>query len=303
MKGNILELSSITKRFGKNKVLDDVSFSLKKGEILGLVGPNGAGKSTLMKIIVGLIKNHQGSVSINIPNKNYINENVRIIGSTIEEPGFYSDLSGRDNLRYFSKLYNIYSEENINSIIKTVGIEDFVDKKAKTYSMGMKQRLALAQATIGQPKLLILDEPTNGLDPQIMIDIRNFLKVLASTGTAILISSHILTEVESLCQRILMLMNGQIMDEIVISQSDFKSGGIYIFETSQMENLIEYFNNNGIVSTMIEPNKLSVETKGKNIEDLLSSIMKKNILISGVYKKKDSLEKIFIDLMEESKIE
>lgn len=176
----VLRLSNISKVYGKQKVLDKVDLFINEGEIIGLVGPNGAGKSTLMKIITGLVKKYDGDVYIKGENiKNIKRRTTKRIGCVIETPGFYPDLTGYENLLFFAEVSGLDDKKEIDEIIKKLGIEGYMDKKVKKYSLGMKQRLGVAQAVLSYPPILILDEPTNGLDPAIVPQLRKFIKYIA----------------------------------------------------------------------------------------------------------------------------
>jgi ABC-2 type transport system ATP-binding protein len=204
----VAELKNVSKKYGHHEVLKNVSITISKGEVIGIIGPNGAGKSTLMKILVGLVKNYEGKVEMPLNQKGKKN-----IGCVIETPGFYGNCTGYDNLKYFAALSGCKTEKEIDEVIKLLEIEDFIYKKASKYSLGMKQRLGLAQAILGEPVLLVLDEPTNGLDPNVIPEIRKFIQYISKEkGVAVLISSHILSEIETICDRVIGINKGEIID-------------------------------------------------------------------------------------------
>lgn len=274
--------------------------------MVGLVGPNGAGKSTLMKIIVGLIRNYDGTVYIEGENVlNEGNKKRKKVGCLIESPGFYPDLSGYENLLFFSKISGSDGEEEIENVINLLGIKDFIHKKAKKYSLGMKQRLALAQAVLGNPKLLVLDEPTNGLDPNVILTIRKFIKYASEEKkVSIIISSHILSEIESMCERVIFIKNGKIVDQTSLRAKELNSEDNYfVFEADNVQVLMDYFKTKNIKAIIDDTNKIIADLNKHPLKEVLDSLMKNNIDIIGVYKKKDSLEKRFLDLMEENIIE
>ena len=209
----ILEVNNISKSYKNKKILKNISFSIDKGEIVALVGPNGAGKTTLMKIISNLLNQDDGTVKIFglSVNDNRI-EYLSKFSSIIETPSLYEMLSGYDNINFIRKINNI-SMEKMDSVLEFINIGKAINNKVKTYSLGMKQRLALGIALIIEPKLLILDEPTNGLDPEGVMEFRSLLKKFASVnGMSILISSHILSELDKICSRILLIKNGELVD-------------------------------------------------------------------------------------------
>lgn len=284
-------------------MLDSVSFSLREGEVVGLVGPNGAGKSTLMKTIVGLIRNYDGT--INIEGENVLNQKRKKVGCLIENPGFYPDLSGYDNLLFFSKISGSGDKTEIENVIELLGIKNFIHKKAKKYSLGMKQRLALAQAVLGNPKLLVLDEPTNGLDPNIIITIRKFIKYISEEKkVSIIISSHILSEIESMCERVIFIKNGKIIEQTSLTFNKINSeNNYYVFEIEDTQILMDFLKTKNINAVIDDTNRIIANLNKYSLKEVLANLIDNNINITGVYKKKDSLEKKFLNIMEENVIE
>ena len=196
---SLLEVKKINKFFGKKHVIKDVSFKIDEGEILGFIGPNGAGKTTTIKVILGLQSLNSGEVLINgySISKDF-EKSILKVGAIVESPDLYMYLSGRKNLEMIGAMYKGVSKERIDEIIKMVGLEKRIDDKVSKYSLGMRQRLGIAAALVHKPNLLILDEPTNGLDPEGIKELRDLLKRLAKTEKmGILISSHNLLELES----------------------------------------------------------------------------------------------------------
>ncbi|MEN8075410.1 ABC transporter ATP-binding protein [Clostridioides difficile] len=217
----VLEVKDLSKKFKKFTAVDNITFQLNSGEILGFLGPNGAGKTTTIKMITGLIKSSSGTINIcNYDiNKNF-EEAMKNVGAIVETPHLYEYMTGMDNINYFSSLCPNATPEHIEKCIKLSGLKNRLNDKVKNYSLGMKQRLGLTVALLNNPKLLILDEPTNGLDPIGIKSLREFLKDLAhNKGLAVLVSSHILTEMELLCDKVLIITDGKMrciksMDEI-----------------------------------------------------------------------------------------
>ena len=220
MNKTILKVEEISKSFKKRKVVDNVSFESKEGEILGFLGANGAGKTTTIRMITGLISFDNGNVIIDGYNiKNDFEKAMDNVGAIVEIPFLYEYMTGIENIKLFAKLYKA-SEEGVQEAIRVSGLKDRLNDKVKEYSLGMKQRIGLAVALMKQPKLLILDEPTNGLDPMGIRDLREFLKDLAhNKKVSVVVSSHILVEMEQLCDRVVIISDGKIictktMDEI-----------------------------------------------------------------------------------------
>lgn len=209
----VLKLKSVSKVYGKKKVVDNVSFSLFPGQVFGFIGPNGAGKSTTIKMICGLTKISGGSIFIDGYNvERCFKKAISKVGAVIESPQLYPYLTGLGNLKLFSKFYGKTSIKRIDNVMKLTGMTSFANKKVSTYSLGMKQRLGIAQALLNKPKLLILDEPTNGLDPDGIKEIRNLIRVLAEReNMAIIISSHNLAELELVCDEIAIIREGKMI--------------------------------------------------------------------------------------------
>ncbi|MCR6856482.1 ABC transporter ATP-binding protein [Paenibacillus jamilae] len=302
----ILNITDVTKFYGKQKVLENITLSIKEGEVVGLVGPNGAGKSTLMKIIVGLIRKYDGSVYVDGENiLEEINKDRKRVGCIIESPGFYPNLSGYDNLLYFSKISGCSSEEEIYEIINLLAIKDFIHKKVKQYSLGMKQRLGLAQAILGNPKLLVLDEPTNGLDPNVIIDIRRIIKYLSEEKkTSIIISSHVLTEIESMCKEVIFIKNGKIIDRVSPRENKTESSSNYfVFEISDPKTLLNFFASKNISAVVDDTENVLVNLNDYTLQEILAMLIENNINIIGVHKQKENLEKRFLSMMEGNIVE
>ncbi|EAW7241016.1 ATP-binding cassette domain-containing protein [Listeria monocytogenes] len=210
MTETVLKLEHVTKKIGQKNIVHDISFDIHKGEVFGLLGPNGAGKTTIIRSIVGLIRRSEGTVFIN--GKNVDTEYkaaISEVGAIIENPEFYMYMSGWANLKQFARMSqkNI-TDEHIREIVELVKLTGAINQKVKTYSLGMRQRLGVAQALIHSPALLILDEPTNGLDPQGMAEFRKLIRDLATNGTSVLISSHLLSEIQQITDRFAIINKG-----------------------------------------------------------------------------------------------
>ena len=213
----ILNCDKLEKKVKNKIIVQDISFSINKGEVVGLLGHNGAGKTTIIKLILGLVKITRGNVYINGHDieKDFVKA-IEKVGAIVENPDLYMYLSGYDNLKLTANNYKNISKERIKEVIKVVGLENRIKDKVSTYSLGMRQRLGIAEAIINSPKLLILDEPTNGLDVEGIIEIRNLIKALAKNGIAILVSSHNLSEIGNICSRIIAIKNGKIVEDNTI---------------------------------------------------------------------------------------
>lgn len=213
----VLKCTNLKKEVKGKIIVENISFSINKGDVVGFLGPNGSGKTTVIKLILGLIKISEGKVQINgFDIQKDFEKSIEKVGAIVESPDLYMYLSGLDNLKITANNYKGITKERINEVIKLVGLENRIKDKVSTYSLGMRQRLGIAEALINNPRLLILDEPTNGLDIEGIIEIRNLIKELSNQGTAILISSHNLTEIDNVCNRIIAIKNGKIIADDLI---------------------------------------------------------------------------------------
>ncbi len=282
----ILECSNLVKIIKKEEIIKNVSFSISEGEILGFIGPNGAGKTTIIKMILGLTKITGGTVLINNNSitKNY-KKAIQEVGAIIEEPDTYMYLTGFQNLLLASRLYNV-SIDKLNEIVKLVGLEKSIHNKVTTYSLGMRGRLGIALALVPDPKLLILDEPFNGLDPQGVKDIRNLLLNLAQTQKkAILISSHILSELETFCTNICLIKNGKLLYNTSLKEA-FNNN--YLIKVDDSRNLTNYNLN------ILNQNTILVKNN-TNLNQVLKILLDNNIKIYEISKETSSLEQLFFE--------
>ncbi|HIQ64814.1 MAG TPA: ABC transporter ATP-binding protein [Candidatus Faecenecus gallistercoris] len=216
----VLEVKNLTKKFGKRVILDQVSVTLEEGEVVGLVGPNGAGKSTFIKSILGLYNIDEGDVKIcGFDVYKQHRDALSKVGCIVENPDMYQNISGRKNLKICALMNDLPKNTDIDSVVHLVRMESRIDDKVKTYSLGMKQRLGLASALLNHPKLLILDEPINGLDPQGIMELRQIVRDLSKKDKmTVLISSHILAEIGQMCDRIIMIDQGKIVDSFTMDE-------------------------------------------------------------------------------------
>lgn len=212
----MLETHHVSKAFGKQLVVDDVSIKVKKQTVYGLLGPNGAGKSTLLKMLTGLLRPTKGEIMIN--GHPWSRKDLKDIGVLIESPALYGNLTAHENLLVHAKLLHL-PESRIQEVLNIVGLENTGKKKASQFSLGMKQRLGIAKALLNHPKLLILDEPTNGLDPLGIQDLRKLIQSFTENGITVILSSHILSEVKQLADYIGIIQNGKLRYEGKIDKS------------------------------------------------------------------------------------
>jgi ABC-2 type transport system ATP-binding protein len=210
----VLQLRNVTKKIGSRTIVDHLTFDIPKGEVFGLLGPNGAGKTTTIRMIVGLISMTEGEVIINgISVKQNFEKAMSHLGAIVENPEMYKFLTGYQNLIHFGRMHTGVTKERIDEVVELVGLKNRIHEKVKRYSLGMRQRLGVAQAILHRPSVLILDEPTNGLDPAGIRELRDYLRHLAqSEGIAVVVSSHMLSEMELMCDRVAIIQNGKLID-------------------------------------------------------------------------------------------
>lgn len=291
---HILEISNLRKSYNKKTVLDIDSLSIEEGSIYGLIGKNGAGKSTLMKIILGLVEKDSGTVQIfgkevNIKNQKDFNKHL---GGLIENPSFYDHLTGYENLEIICQLKGIEKTEILKTL-ELVGLNNVRDKKAKEYSLGMKQRLGIAIALIGNPKLLILDEPINGLDPQGIEEMRNlFKKIVSNTSTSILISSHILDEIEKIATHIGIIKEGKLTYNGSLKQYRRLHPPFITLRTSDNQKVLELLE---LPSERLNEDKINLgKISNQEIAEIVNFLHGK-VAIYRIEEEKESLEKLFIE--------
>ena len=208
----VIEIQSLTKQYGSIQAVDDLSLQIPGGGVFGLLGPNGSGKTTTMGMLLGLIRPTSGTIRLFGDVAEGVHPDaLRRIGAIVEEPSFYPYLSGRNNLRYFQGIGGNGSSDEVDRLLELVGLSERASSKFHTYSMGMKQRLGIAYALLGNPEVLFLDEPTNGLDPAGMAEVRSLIREVASSGRTVLLSSHLLHEVEQVCDSVAILSRGRLI--------------------------------------------------------------------------------------------
>lgn len=296
----VLEVNNLKKTLGKREIIKNISFSIEEGEIFGFLGPNGAGKTTTIRMLVGLIHPNEGSISIcGHDLKNDTEKALREVGAVVENPELYKYLSGRENLMQIARIRNI-PKENVNETIKLVGLEDRIDDKVRKYSLGMKQRLGLAASLLSKPKLLILDEPTNGLDPSGILDFREVVKKAAKEkGMAVFISSHILSEVQHLCDRVAFINHGTIKSvENVVNESMETDTDIICLNLNEEIDLNELKNIEYVNSVRKSDDGIEIILLSNKTSNLIKHLVNRNYNIEEVYKIRRGLEQRYMELVE-----
>lgn len=293
-----IEIRSISKQINKKMVIDDISLNIRKGEVFGLLGPNGAGKTTLIRMIVGLISTTKGDVIINGKSiKDNFEEAIEGIGALVESPALYTNLSGYRNLKIFSNMYKDISDKDIKEVIKLVNLENGINERVKNYSLGMKQRLGIAIALLHNPSVLILDEPTNGLDPEGIHDLRNYLRELASKRqTTVIVSSHLLSEMELMCDRFAIINKGKVIN--VTSKDVYTNTALTQEYTIEVDNSIKAFNilKDSYKAQLFE-NNIKLNIARDFIPEIVSVLTKNEIKLYSIIPKANSLEQYYFDVI------
>ena len=291
----ILSIKNLHKRYGKIHAVNNVSLEIQKGNVYGILGPNGSGKSTTLGIVLNVVNKTSGEYSW-FDGTIKTHEALKKVGAIIERPNFYPYMSAQENLELVCKIKNIdYSK--VNEKLEIVGLIDRKDSKFKTFSLGMKQRLAIASALLNDPEILILDEPTNGLDPQGIHQIRDIIRLIASQGTTILLASHLLDEVEKVCSHVLVLRFGQILYSGTVDGMTNQSG-FFELQADNNSKLIETLKNHPEVEKISEvEGKVIVHFKNQFDASALNHYLaEKGIYLNHLVFKKMSLEEQFLEL-------
>ena len=293
----VLECKNLKKSLNKKQIIKDVSFTLEEGDILGFIGSNGAGKTTTIKLILGLQLKDSGSIKINGYDleKNF-EKAIERVGSIVETPDFYTYLSGYKNLEISANYYKNITKERIDEVSEFVGLKNRIHDKVSTYSLGMKQRLDIADAILHKPNILILDEPTNGLDPEGIKDLRELLvKLSREENMSIFISSHNLSELENICTKICIIKDGQVIDRLDMREIESKDSCKYYFEIDDASKAKELFEKIKINFEIIYDKKISIQTEKERIPEIIEKMCEYKIKIYEVKKEEINLEDIFIE--------
>lgn len=295
----IVQIRNLHKRIGSKTIINDISFDIFPGEVFGFLGPNGAGKTTTIRMMVGLISITDGKVLINgLSIKDNYEEAISHVGGIVENPEMYKFLTGYQNLVQYSRMIKGIDKARIDEVVKIVGLEKRINDKVKTYSLGMRQRLGLAQALLHSPSVLILDEPTNGLDPAGIREIRDYLRKLAKKeGIAVMVSSHILSEMELMCDRIAIIQNGKIVDMQSVNEFvNEKENVNCVFKVEPLQTAKDYFANRQDINFEIISNEIHLKIDREEIPQITADLVNKGIKIYGIQTISKSLEDKFLEL-------
>ncbi len=295
----LLKIENTTKTIKNRTIVDEINLTVNSGEIVGFLGPNGAGKTTTIKMIMGLFSITDGSIRICGHDVASDFENaMKNVGAIVENPDLYKNLSGMDNLRYFANFHGKAAIDNIDSVIELVKMKDRINDKVKTYSLGMRQRVGLAQSLLHMPPLLVLDEPTNGLDPIGIKELRDLLRHLSrKSKVGVFISSHLLSEMELICDRIYIIDNGVIVGEKEIGRDDGEMEEVfqYTFVTNNDDAVYEKFKGlNANCEQRAEG--VNIVMHNDKIPSIVKDLVGENILIYAINREQRSLEQDFISM-------
>ena len=294
MKEPVLKCENLYKTFGKKQILKNVSFEIYEGDILGFIGPNGAGKTTTIKLILGLQGITKGKVLINgFDIEKEFEKAIKKVGAIVENPDLYMYLTGYENLQLMANLYKGIDKKRIDEVVKLVRLENRINDKVSKYSLGMRQRLGIAQAILHKPSLLILDEPTNGLDPEGIKEMRELLLDLAKNEKmAILISSHNLAELDNLVNKVCIIKNGEIIETSGISEIKKEAKANYkLFEINDTSKIKEILPG----AIVIDKNRFKIDAVREEVPEIVELLVNKNISIYEVRKEEKSLEEAFFE--------
>ena len=291
----ILKISNLHKKFIKVHAVNNVSLEIKKGNVYGILGPNGSGKSTTLGIVLNVVNKTSGDFSW-FDGSLSTHDALKKVGAIIERPNFYPYMTAEENLKLVCKIKNIPFDK-VNEKLELVGLFDRKDSKFKTFSLGMKQRLAIASALLNDPEILILDEPTNGLDPQGIRQIRDLIKIIANQGTTILLASHLLDEVEKVCSHVIVLRYGVTLYQGTVDEM-LANEGFLELQADNLDELVQIVSQHQAVDKIeVQEGKVLVYLKAPlEAGELNQYLFNKNIVLTHLLKRKTSLEEQFLKL-------
>jgi ABC-2 type transport system ATP-binding protein len=293
----IVKIENVSKTIKGRTIIDSLSFSVYKGEVFGFLGPNGAGKTTTIRMMVGLMKITSGDIKVaGWSIQQNFEKAVRTIGAIVENPEMYKFLTGYQNLRQYARMAKGITEEKIDEIVELVGLTDRIHDKVKTYSLGMRQRLGLAQCLLHDPEVLILDEPTNGLDPAGIREIRDYIRMLAKEKQmAVIVSSHLLSEMEMMCDRIGIIQNGKLIDIQQVHEFIQGDKASYELEVTPVEKAIDLLQAIKPVR-IINKEAMTITILKSSVPDVIKQLVHADIQVYSVKEQTKSLEDRFLEV-------
>ncbi len=295
MAKTVLELKNVNKTYGKRKVIDNISLEVKEGEIYGFLGPNGSGKTTTIKMILRLISSDSGEIKVNgYDVKKQFEKAMECIGAIVENPDMYKYMSGIDNLKLHARIRNI-DEQRVNEVLEMVDLKDRKKEKVSKYSLGMKQRLGLALTLLHKPKVLILDEPTNGLDPAGIKKLRDILKEIAhKENVAVFVSSHILSEMQLMCDKVAVIDSGKIV-KIEDMSDETNEIEVVDIRVEDIEKSIQTIKERFGIEATKKEHSIEINISTESLPEVVKELAMADVKIRAVIPKEHNLEDIFFD--------
>jgi ABC-2 type transport system ATP-binding protein len=311
----VLSVQNVKKSIKNKEIIKGISFDVYAGEIFGFLGPNGSGKTTTIRMLVDLIRPTEGSIHIcgyDVHKEH--NEAMQYVGCIVENPELYSYLTGWENLEHFARMLPNVDHKRIQEVVDIVGMDQRINDKVRTYSLGMRQRLGIAQALLGRPKLLILDEPTNGLDPQGIKEMREFIKKLAEGGLSLFVSSHLLNEIQQLCDRVAIISHGKVIQVGRVEELIRELGSKVVWTLAPGDVAVGIMKKTSFVQaieeraeeSMIHNNlvtRIVSQMSGEHVPEMNRILTEAGVQLFSVELKNPTLEDLFLSLTEGEKIE
>ena len=300
MSKEVLKLEKVNKYIGQSHIINDLSFSVKAGEVFGFLGPNGAGKTSTIRMIVGLNTMSSGDIYINgFHIKKDFKNAIRGVGAIVENPELYPFMTGYNNLKHFAKMNDGVTKERILEVADLVGLTDAIHMKVKQYSLGMRQRLGIAVSILHHPSVLILDEPTNGLDPAGIKEIRHYIRMLAEKeNVAIIISSHLLSEIELMCDRIGVIKNGQLVTTQNLKERNLNVTHKYVLKVATPETALEVLKTLPAINHVsIKDEQLHLQAEETALPGIISTLVSHHIALYTVIPHVSTLEERFFEMI------
>ncbi|WP_163582656.1 ABC transporter ATP-binding protein [Gracilibacillus saliphilus] len=300
-----MELQDVHKSIGNKQIIKGLNFSINRGEVFGFLGPNGAGKTTTIRMMVGLMKITSGDIKINgLSIKDNFKGAIQHVGAIVENPEMYPFMSGWKNLKHYSRMIPSITDERIKEVISLVGLEKAIHEKVGKYSLGMRQRMGIAQALLHKPSILILDEPTNGLDPAGMREIRTYIRNLAEQEqVSVIVSSHLLSEIELMCDRIGIIKNGELITVEEVQDTNTENDHVTVkLDVDDNERVKSILQNQLELESKIVQDRVMADVSKSAIPQLVRTLVEEDIAIYEVAVERSRLEDKFFELIGENTI-
>lgn len=306
----VLSVQNVKKSIRGKPIIKGISFDVREGEIFGFLGPNGSGKTTTIRMLVDLIQPTEGAVRIcgyNVHTQH--DEALQYVGCIVENPELYAYLTGWENLEHFARMLPNVDADRIREVVEIVGMDQRIHDKVRTYSLGMRQRLGIAQALLGRPKLLILDEPTNGLDPQGIKEMREFIRQLAEGGLSLFVSSHLLSEIQQMCDRVAIISHGEVLAVGEVDELVSQLGGMAVWRSAPPSKAAELLREAGVEVISIGEEvpdaaaDIIVRMEPEQAPELTRRLVEAGIAVYGIEMRNPTLEDLFLSLTEGERIE